>query len=73
MVADGTSFRQIRRYLHRFVVWWQNTSGTWGYPELLQQFIEVCWQKETAAYAAGLCQLYFIKLHMIPDSGHVAA
>lgn len=23
MVTDGISFRKIRRYLHRYVMWWQ--------------------------------------------------
>ena len=62
MVADGISFRKIRRYLYRWAAWWQNTSDTWEYQELLQQFIDVCWHEATCNYAIGLKQLYFNKL-----------
>jgi RNA-directed DNA polymerase len=51
-VIDEVSPRRIRSYLHRWVAWWQNTSNTWQYQELLQQFIDVCWNKHVAAYAA---------------------
>lgn len=61
MVADGTSFRKIRRYLDRYVMWWQNTSIIWEYQELLQRFIDVCWHEATCDYAIGLKQLYLMK------------
>lgn len=61
MVIDGTSTRRIRNYLDRFVVWWVHTSGTWTYQELLEWFLDVCWQQEIAAYAAGLSQLHLNK------------
>jgi hypothetical protein len=55
MVADGISFRKIRRYLYRWGMWWQNTSNnTWEYQVLLQQFIDVCWHEATCKYAVGL-------------------
>ena len=57
MVADGLSAQKIRHYLHRWVMWWAMTSDTWGYQELLQRFIEVCWHTPAAQYAAGLYHL----------------
>ena len=59
MVIAEASSQQIRRYLDRWVRWWVMTSTTWQYQALLQQFIEVCWDKKTAAYAAALSQLHF--------------
>jgi hypothetical protein len=50
-------------YLQRWVAWWVNASNTWEYQELLQWFLDVCWQKSVAAYAASLCQLHLNKLH----------
>ena len=38
MVHDGFSIQSIRRYLHRFVLWWVNTSDLWTYDELLILF-----------------------------------
>jgi hypothetical protein len=58
MVIDGTSARRTRNYLHRWIAWWVGTSKTWCYQELLQWFIDVCWHKQTADYAAALCQLH---------------
>ena len=58
MVIDGTSSRRTRNYLHRWIAWWVETSETWQYQELLQWFIEICWHKETADYAAALNQLH---------------
>jgi hypothetical protein len=63
MVIDGTSARRIRHYLHRFITWWVNTSGTWAYQELCNDSIKVCWNESVAAYAAGLSQLHLNKLH----------
>ena len=63
MVIDGISSHRIRNYLHRWVAWWAMTSNTWQYQELLQWFLNVCWQGQVAAYAAALYQLYINKLH----------
>jgi hypothetical protein len=63
MVIDEVSPRRIRNYLQRWVAWWVNASNTWEYQELLQWFLDVCWQKSVAAYAASLCQLHLNKLH----------
>jgi hypothetical protein len=73
MVLDGTSAHRIRSYLNRWVMWWAMTSMTWQYQELLQQFINVCWDKQAADYAAGLHHLHFKTLHTLSDCGLVAA
>lgn len=58
MVIDEVSPRKIRNYLHRWVTWWVNASETWQYNELLQRFLDQCWDEKIAAYAASLliCQ-----------------
>ena len=58
MVHTGSSARQIRGYLNRFIHWRVNSSETWKYDELLLQFIKVCWDKRTAAYAAAMLDHY---------------
>jgi hypothetical protein len=63
MVIDEVSPRRIRHYLHRWITWWVNTSSTWPYQELCNDFIKVCWNESVAAYAAGIYQLYLNKLH----------
>lgn len=63
MIFDGSSAQCIRSYLHRWARWWVNTSETWQYQELLQRFIDVCWEERVTAYAVGLHQLHFNKLH----------
>ncbi len=60
MVIDEVSPRRIRNYLYRWVTWWTMTSNTWQYHELLQWFIDVCWEKTVAVYATGL-QLRYVK------------
>ena len=60
MVVDGISFRKIRRYLHRYVLWWVNTA-TWNYDYLIKQFIATCWDFIPAAYAAGLLNRHIKK------------
>jgi len=62
MVIDGVSLQRIKNYLHLFTQWWVNVSCTWQYDELLQWFIESCWNIYPAAYAAGLLQRQFNKL-----------
>lgn len=63
MVTIGLSTNRIRRYLHQFLLWWAKTSGTWQYHELINWFVESCWDINPAAYAAGLLQRQFKKLH----------
>jgi len=61
MVIDGASPRQIRNYLHRWVTWWVNASETWQHQELLNWFLDFCWDANIAAHAASLLQLRLIK------------
>ena len=63
MVIDGTSAHLIRNYLHLWARWWATTSETWHYLEILQQFIDACWDKTAATVATTLTQAYFNKLH----------
>ena len=51
---DGTSSQRIKSYLHRWAMWWVRTSDSWQYMELLEWFLNVCWDRNPAAYAAGL-------------------
>lgn len=64
--------RKIRSYLARWVTWWQNTSVTWKYQELLQRFIDVCWHETACNYAIGLYQLNFIESHNWPLRSEIA-
>lgn len=48
MVEDGVSLQKINRYLHRFVIWWVTTSIIWTYEELLDSFIQSCWDQQPA-------------------------
>ena len=68
MVIDGASPRRIRNYLHRWTRWWANASDTWHYLEILQQFIDVCWDKTAATFATALTHVYFNKLHIETSS-----
>jgi len=63
MVIDEVSPRRIIKYLHRWVTWWAMTSNTWQYHELLQWFIDVCWEETVAIYAGGLQQRYVKELY----------
>ncbi len=63
MVIIGLYANRIRRYLHQFLLWWTKTSGTWQYQELISWFVKSCWDIAPAAYAVGLLQRYFNKLH----------
>jgi len=63
MVDDGLSTRQIRNYLHRFVMWWVNASDTWTAPELLKWFLECCWDMKLAAMAKSLLYHYTKEIH----------
>ena len=61
MVNDGVSRLKIRTYLHRFVLWWTNTSVTWNYDELIKWFIDLCWDKKIATIAIVLLRQYINK------------
>ena len=54
MVNSGVSPCRIRSYLHRWSTWWVGTAQIWQYQELLEWFLQVCWDLKPAAYAAGL-------------------
>lgn len=54
MVKDGISAQKISRYLHRFVLWWVKTSIIWTYEELLDAFIQSCWENQLAKFAYSL-------------------
>ena len=56
MVADGLSAQRIKRYLHRWTLWWVRTSDSWQYEELLEWFLRVCWDEGPAAFAVTLLQ-----------------
>ncbi|HAT1869126.1 TPA: hypothetical protein ACJ5DT_003082 [Legionella pneumophila] len=73
MVTIGLSTNRIRRYLHQFLLWWTKTSGTWTYQELIKWFIESCWDNVPSAFANGLLQHQFIKLHTETSLIDVAA
>ena len=54
MVHFGLSTRRIRGYLHRFVLWWVNTTRIWNYEALISWFCDACFEIEPAAFATGL-------------------
>lgn len=54
MVTIGISTNRIRRYLHKFLLWWANTTKIWNYEELIAWFCEACFDICPAAMAAGL-------------------
>lgn len=58
MVNDGFSTQKIRQYLHRFVLWWVNTSESWTPLNLLTHFLEACWDQQLAQIARGLLPRY---------------
>lgn len=59
MVTIGLSTKQIRRYLHQFLLWWVKTIESWTYQELVIWFVEACRNICPAAHAAGVLQHYF--------------
>jgi hypothetical protein len=63
MVLTGFSTRRIRSYLHRFVLWWANTTRTWNYEELIQWFCDACFDITPAAFATGLLFRRIRELH----------
>ena len=69
MVEDGGSPRKIKDYLHRWVMWWVRTTDNWHYHELLEWYLNGCWDFELAAYALGL--LSHAKFKITKDQGLV--
>lgn len=68
MVKDGVSPKRIRRYLHLWGAWWVRTSESWQYQELFEWFLNVCWDRNPAAYAAGLLHQAIKKTIQEPGS-----
>jgi hypothetical protein len=68
MVFDGFSDQRIKNYLHRWVLWWLRTTTIWKYDELLQWFIQSCWQNNPATViGAGLLEQHELRqLHPCP-------
>ena len=56
MVADQFSTAKIKNYLRRWTQWWAKTVESWSYHELLQRFLDVCWDATAAIYAVALFQ-----------------
>lgn len=54
MVQLGFSTSRIRSYLHRFVLWWVNTTGIWNYEEIIKWFCDASLDINPAAIATGL-------------------
>ncbi len=54
MVTDGASPRHIRKYLARWIQWWNETVDDWSKTKLVQWFCRACFDVTPAAYAAGL-------------------
>ena len=67
MVTDGFSARQIRNYLHRFVLWWTKTIKIWNYAELLMQFCSACYDIQPIAIAMQLVTKHLNKSHTRAD------
>jgi hypothetical protein len=64
MVEDGFSTPKIRIYLRLWALWWVRSSETWNYEDLLESFIEVCWDLKIAALAIGLLQKHINKSYI---------
>lgn len=54
MVRCGFSTSFIRRYLHRFVLWWADIVRIWNYNEIIKWFCGASFDIKPAAFAAGL-------------------
>lgn len=50
-MQDGFSTEKIIGYLRRYCQWWMRTVESCNYAELLQWFINVCWDEAVAAIA----------------------
>ena len=63
MVADQVSPAKIMRYFVQWARWWVKTANTWDFQTLVEQFINTCWQPETASIAAAARSRYFTELN----------
>ena len=54
MVQDGFSNSRIKSYLRRHCQWWVNTAESWNYQQLLNWFIDVCWDKTIASIVRSM-------------------
>lgn len=61
MVNDGVSLQKIRNYLHRFLLWWVQTSDTWQYDQLLTWLLDTIWEANLMAFARGLLPAHRVK------------
>ena len=69
MVADGSSNRQIKRYLAQWAAWWTKTLEHWTFEAVLNRYIELCWDEDLSRPAKQLLQN---KLTLsCSESGHV--
>ncbi len=73
MVTIGLSANFIRRYLHKFLLWWVATSESWTYQELVIWFVEACWDIRPVAHAAGVLKRYINALDMPISLGEYRA
>ena len=71
MGSIDKGFHFFSRWLH----WWVNASNTWQYHELLQSFMNVCWDESVSAYAAALYHLHPTSLRTMTafDAGAATA
>ena len=67
MVADQVSPAKITRYFVQWARWWVKTANTWDFQTLVEQFINTCWQPETASIAADVLSRYFTELNNKSD------
>ncbi len=72
MVIDGMSSQRIRSYLHRWATW-VRTSEHWEYQELLEWFLNRCWDFKPAAYAAGLLHQHLKKSRNLTSAPGLSA
>jgi hypothetical protein len=69
MVTDGASPRHIRKYLARWIQWWNETVDDWSKSQLIAWFCRACFDITPAAYAAGLLLRQIREPH-IASGGH---
>lgn len=54
MVTDGAPPQYIRKYLARYIQWWNETVGDWSKAKPYSGFVKLALISTPAAYAAGL-------------------
>jgi hypothetical protein len=67
MVTDGASPRHIRKYLARWIQWWNQTVDDWSKTKLIQWFCRACFDITLAAYAAGILLRQIRESHIAFD------